>query len=62
MPTATAAVAASPVLVDNEDSSDGGANPVWAALIIAQVALIAVAIAYFLIRRKPDDDAGRYTT
>ncbi|MCQ3810357.1 MAG: FG-GAP repeat protein [Acidimicrobiia bacterium] len=61
-PTATAAVAASPALVDDEDSSDGGANPIWAALIIAQVALIAVAVAYFLIRRKPDDDTGRYST
>jgi len=49
-------------LVDDEDSSDGGANPIWAALIIAQVALIAVAVAYFLIRRKPDDDTGRYST
>ena len=61
--TPTAAIAAPPVSADvDEDSSDGGANPVWAALIIAQVALIAVAIAYFLIRRRPDDDAGRYTT
>ena len=62
-PAATsAAVAASPVLVDDDDSSDGGTNAVWAGVIIAQLALIAVVVAYFLIRRKPADDAGRYNT
>lgn len=62
VPTATAVVAASLVLVDDEDSPGGGINPVWAAVIIAELALIVVAIAYFLIRRRPADDTGRYTT
>lgn len=61
-PAATSvAVAASPVLVD-DDSSDGGTNAVWAGVIIAQLALIVLAVAYFAIRRKPSDDAGRYNT
>ena len=61
--TPTAAIAAPPVLADvDEDSSDGGIDPLWGAVIIAELALIAVVIAYFLIRRKPDGDAGRYTS
>ena len=61
--TPTAAIAAPPVLADvDEDSSDGGINPLWGGVIIAELALIAVVVAYFLIRRKPDDDAGRYTS
>ena len=66
-PTPTGAPApssavASPVLVDDDDSSDGGVNPVWAAVIIGELALVVLIVAYFLIRRRPRDDAGRYTT
>ncbi|WP_419844807.1 hypothetical protein [Candidatus Poriferisocius sp.] len=60
-PIPTEMAAASPVLI-NDDSTDGGTNAVWAGVIIAQLALIVLAVAYFAIRRKPSDDAGRYNT
>ena len=64
-PTATAvptSAVAQPVLVDDDDSSDGGVNLVWAGVIIAILVLVVLVIANFVMRRKPSDDAGRYTT
>ncbi len=64
-PTATAdatTAVAQPVLVDDDDSSDGGVNLVWAGVIIALLVLLVLVIANFVMRRKPADDAGRYTT
>ena len=53
---------AQPVLVDDDDSSDGGVNLVWAGVIIALLVLVVLVIANFVMRRKPSDDAGRYNT
>ena len=64
-PTATAVATtavAQPVLVDDDDSSGGGVNLVWAGVIIALLVLVVLVIANFVMRRKPSDDAGRYTT
>ncbi|WP_419930230.1 hypothetical protein [Candidatus Poriferisocius sp.] len=61
-PTPTEAVAASPVLVDDNDSSDGGTDAAWVGVFIALLALLVLAVALFVILRKPDDDAGRYNT